>query len=208
MRLLDFLAPPSCAFCGSVSLLREKSICAGCFSDLPWNEPALATAPGLFECSVAMLQYLFPVDVAIKALKFDRKLYYLPAFSDILACALPLLPNDIDACLPVPLHWTRKTRRGFNQASELAKPLANAMRLPVCRHIARRRATPYQSGLAADERARNLAGAFTAARYCRYRHVLIVDDVVTTGATAEALAKTVLAAGARKVSMIAIARAG
>ena len=208
MKILDFLAPRSCVFCGSLSRPPEKNICAGCFADLPWNEPPASPLPGVFECNVAMLRYSFPVDVAIKALKFDRKLLYVPAFAEILSGGLCCLPDDIDAILPVPLHWRRKARRGFNQASELAKPIAKQRGIPVERGVTRRKATPFQSGLAAQQRTQNLRHAFVATRDCRYKHVLIVDDVITTGATVETLAKTILAAGAHKVSVLAVARAG
>jgi ComF family protein len=208
MKILDFLAPRSCVFCGSSSRPPEKNICAGCFADLPWNEPPVSPLPGVFERNVAMLRYSFPVDVAIKALKFDRKLFYVPAFAEILSGASCCLPDDIDALLPVPLHWRRKARRGFNQASELAKPIAKQRGIPVERGVIRRKATPFQSGLAAQQRTQNLRHAFVATRDCRYEHVLIVDDVITTGATVETLAKTILAAGAHKVSVLAVARAG
>lgn len=155
-----------------------------------------------------MLQYSFPVDVAIKAMKFDRKLFYVPAFAEILLGGLACLPDDIDALLPVPLHWRRKAWRGFNQASELAKPVAKQCGKPVARGAVRPKATPFQSGLSAGERTRNLRRAFVMTRDCSYKHVLIIDDVITTGATVEALAKTILAAGAYKVSVLAIARVG
>ncbi len=208
MWILDFLAPPACAFCGLPTAPPEKCICALCFADLPWNEPSASTSPGIFDASIAMLNYSFPVDVAIKALKFSRKLYYAPAFAEILLTAQALLPADIDALLPVPLHWSRKTRRGFNQAEELARPVARALQLPLVYGVVRKKRTPFQSGLPADERATNLRAAFAATHAQQYRHVLIVDDVVTTGATAEALARTVIAAGAQKVSVLTVARAG
>jgi ComF family protein len=208
MWLLDFLAPPSCVFCGTSSTASEKSICAGCVRDLPWNEAPVSPLPDVFECSIAMLHYSFPVDVAIKALKFQRKLFYAAALAEILCTAQPHLPADIDAVLPVPLHWQRKALRGFNQAVELARPVASLLGVALLRNIRRTRATPFQSGLDAAARARNLQGAFTLRRMGSYRHILIVDDVITTGATARALAKLVLAAGTSKVSVLAVARAG
>ena len=208
MWILDFLAPQSCVFCGSPSEGGEKNICRACFADLPWNEPATSPAPGNFECSIALMHYSFPIDVAIKSLKFRRKLYYSPALAEILCAARPLLPADIDALLPVPLHWRRKATRGFNQAVEISKPVSKMLRVPTLQYVQRRKATPSQSGLDAGERARNLRDAFTATRRIRYEHVLIVDDVVTTGATARALLKELLNAGAAKVSLLAVARAG
>jgi len=205
---MDFLAPPSCVFCGEPSEGSERSICAGCFADLPWDETHVSPTPGNFEASVAMLHYSFPIDVAIKALKFRRKLFYAPAFSEILCAAKPLLPSDIDAVLPVPLHWRRKAMRGFNQATEFARPIAKSLAVPLVRNVRRKRATPFQSGLDAAERARNLRNAFEITRPDPRKHVLIIDDVVTTGATAKALAKRLLSSGVTKVSLLAVARAG
>ncbi len=208
MWVFDFLAPPSCAFCGTPGLAAEKNVCAGCFQDLPWNVPAILSDDGMFERKVAMLHYAFPVDVAIKALKFHRKLFYAPALAEVLCVAAPMLPSDIDGILPVPLHWRRETVRGFNQATELAKPVAKVLGAPIVRSVKRRKATRFQSGLDAPARANNLRRAFVASGAQRHRHVLIIDDIVTTGATIEAVAKVLLAAGVGKVSALAVARAG
>lgn len=208
MSIVDLLAPRSCVFCGTSSEKNEKSICCACYDDLPWNEPAVSPEQSLYECSIAMLHYTFPVDVAIKKLKFSRKLYYAPAFGELLCASRPLLPKDIDAVLPVPLHWRRKMMRGFNQASELAKPVARMLNVPLVSGIARQKSTPFQSGLKAAERARNLRRAFRVSEELSHRHVLIVDDVVTTGATTRALAATLQAAGVGSVSILAVARAG
>lgn len=208
MRILDFLAPRSCVFCGLPCEGNEKSICLGCIADLPWNEQPVSKVSDGFDCSIAMMHYSFPIDVAIKLLKFNRRLFYAPALAEILCTALPLLPDDIDAVLPVPLHWRRKAMRGFNQATEIAKPVARLLGVPIIRNVRRTRATPFQSGLDAAARARNLRRAFVADRPNPHAHVLIVDDVVTTGATSRALAKLMLSSGVTKVSVLAVARAG
>ena len=208
MSLIDFLAPRSCVFCGTLCQADERSICGACFVDLPWNEPAVSPKPGLFERSITMLHYAYPVDVAIKALKFRRKLFYAPAFSEVLCSAEGLLPDGIEALLPVPLHWRREAYRGFNQATEIAKPLASRLRLPMLRGFKRSQATPFQSGLAARDRKRNLRRAFTATRTLTQSHILIVDDVLTTGATVQAVAKVLRANGVSKVSVLTVARAG
>jgi len=162
----------------------------------------------MFERSIAMLHYAYPVDVAIKAFKFKRKLFYASAFSEVLCSAQDLLPDGIDALLPVPLHWRREAFRGFNQAMEIAKPLASRLRLPMLRGFKRSQATPFQSGLAARDRARNLRRAFTATRIPTQSHILIVDDVLTTGATVQAVARVLRTNGVSKVSVLTVARAG
>ena len=123
-----------------------------------------------------------------------------------------------DAAVPVPLHWARRRRRGFNQASLLASGLG----LPVCHALRRARRTRAQAGLPAGERRANVAGAFTLAwRYQRpWRRlfarraggaldgltVVLVDDVCTTGATRDACARVLLAAGVREVRVLTAAR--
>lgn len=154
-----------------------------------------------------MLRYEFPVDVAIKALKFNRRLFYAPAFAEVLCAANQRLPKDIDAVLPVPLHWWRKTRRGFNQASELAKPVASHLNVRMLRGVYRCKATPFQSGLNALERRRNLRQAFAIRKPPRVNHVLLIDDVVTTGTTLTELARVLLQNGVEKVSALTVASA-
>ena len=154
------------------------------------------------------MAYAFPIDAAIKALKFRRQLHYGPVFVDLLMTLRAELPANIDAVLAVPLHWRRRWLRGFNQAEELARPVARRLDVPMIGNVHRRRATAFQSGLSARERAKNLRAAFGARGRLDFRHVLIVDDVITSGATLRQLAMALKRAGAQKVSGLAVARAG
>lgn len=206
--LLDVLAPRNCAFCGATCNTVEGSICAGCLDDLSFNNPPSSPQPGKLQTVTAVLRYEFPVDAAIKAFKFHRKLFYASAFAEVLLLARPILPGDVDALLPVPLHWWRKARRGYNQADELAAPLARSLGLPIIRNVRRVRSTPFQSGLDAAERARNLRHAFAVQGKLPYQHILIVDDVITTGATLETLAAVLQQAGVQRVSALCLAKAG
>jgi ComF family protein len=201
------ILPVRCVFCGTRAHDDEGFVCADCLDDLPWQQtPLLPSAPG-FERVMAPLAYEFPVDAAIKSFKFRRKLFYGPAFAQLLTRVSHELPDDIDAVLPVPLHWRRKWRRGFNQALEIARPMAKQLGLPVVRNVRRRRATRPQSGLSATQRASNLRAAFAVRGPLHQRHVLVVDDVVTTGSTLQHVAMALLAAGVSKVSGMAVARA-
>jgi ComF family protein len=206
--LEDALMPLRCVFCGTRTCIEERYICAGCDDDLPRIESTPPPVSSPLECELAPLAYEFPVDAAIKALKFQRRLFYAPAFASLLCEQSAELPRDIDAVLPVPLHWRRRWMRGFNQALEIGKPLARHLGLPVLHGVVRHRATPFQSGLSAHARARNLRAAFSVRGPLSCRHVLIVDDVITTGMTLRELARVVKKAGAGKVSALAIARAG
>jgi ComF family protein len=227
-RVVDELMPRLCVFCGVECAPDEDHICAGCERDLPWlgahcprcAEPlpeaplpaqgcgACQVSPPPFTIVTAPLRYAFPVDAAIRALKFRRRLDYVPAFASILQARFGALPPGIDALLPVPLHWRRQLRRGFNQAAELCAPLAAATGLPTLAGIERVRSTPYQSGLEAVRRRQSLRGAFAVRQPVTSRHVLIIDDVMTTGTTCRELAHAVIGAGALEVSVMALARAG
>ena len=219
--------PVCCAFCGTRTHAHERGICSGCHSELPWlgaacalcAEPLPGTAPpgtACFECqqrsppfaaTAVPLRYEFPVDAGLKALKFRRKLFYAPAFGELLVDATRRLSPEIDALLPVPLHWRRHGWRGFNQATELCKPLARRLELPIIGGVARRRATQSQSALAAERRQSNLRGAFIVRKDLAGQNVVLVDDVITTGATVRELAATLLDSGAASVSVVAVARA-
>jgi len=218
--------PRCCVFCGVECEPFEEHVCRGCAADLPWNEnqcPGCAEpqqtmlaaglhcancqgAPSPFAAAATPLRYAFPIDAAIKLLKFRRRLDYVPAFGALLAGMLASLPPNIDSLLPVPLHWRRQAVRGFNQADELCRELHRRSGLPVLRNARRVRATPYQSGLDARSRARNLRAAFAVQGSIGAKHVLIVDDVITTGATCRQLTRQLLQTGVPEVSVLALAR--
>lgn len=195
------LWPVRCVFCGQA---QPSPVCRPCLADLPRVEPRFELEP--FAAAVAPLAYAFPVDAAIRRFKFHRRLFYAPAFASLLQPAVALLPDEIDAVLPVPLHWRRQALRGFNQAAEIARPVCRQAGLPLVNGVSRSRHTPYQSGLSAGRRQRNLQSAFRVTGEIAYRHVLVVDDVITTGATCRQVARVLLDAGVPAVSVLAIAR--
>ena len=191
--------PFACTRCGQpfARPLPAGLDCAGCI-----------LRPPPFRAVRAALLYTFPVDAALKAFKFDGRLVYAPAFAELMSCELTAHLRHADALLPVPLHRWRHAARGFNQALELARPLARRSGLPLLTITRRVRRTRPQTGLSAADRRRNLRGAFALTRPLAYRHPLIVDDVMTTGETCSQLARVLLAAGAEDVSVLTAARAG
>lgn len=217
--------PARCALCGTG--VPEGYWCPGCLADLPRTGPCCERCalplpaplpPGVpcgdcqrrpppFSAARAVLQYAFPVDAALKALKFHRRLHYAPAFGALLEPVARHAFPHADALLPVPLHRVRQALRGFNQARELARPVARALRLPIVDPARRVRRTAPQTGLSARERRRNLARAFVVSGPLRCRHPLVVDDVMTTGETCRALAAALIAAGAEEVGVLVVARA-
>ena len=202
-------------------------ICGQCRRILPWNDTfceccgqamSAGQPPGVacvacqskrppFEIARAPLIYDFPVDAVLKAIKFRRQLWYVPAFAELLLRTLNSEYAEVDALLPVPLHRWRQMTRGFNQAMELCKPLHRATGLPIVTQAVRVRATVAQTGLNAAERKRNLGNAFAVPGKLKSRHPLIVDDVITTGETISQLTLELLRAGAKSVGVLAVARA-
>lgn len=225
-KVLALLLPERCAMCraeldgGSfcqpcLQLLRmdESSPCPRCAAPLgapqgPGVECGRCQGdPPAFRKAVAALPYRFPVDTALKALKFEAQLHYVPAFASLLCPLLVRHFPDADALIPVPLHWLRHARRGFNQASEICKPMARSSGLPMLRTVRRVRSTRSQSGLDAAARRRNLKNAFVVRGKLACRHPVIVDDVMTTGETCRQLSRVLLDAGAETVGVLVVARA-
>jgi competence protein ComFC len=146
-----------------------------------------------------------------------RELIHLFKYGKVDTLARPLvdfldaaLPRDerIDAIVPVPLHWWRKWRRGFNQSELLAKALSKRTGVPVFAALRRTRPTAVQAGLSNTARRRNVTGAFSSrrARSLKGKHVLLIDDVMTTGSTASACAIALKRAGAVRVALLTLAR--
>lgn len=156
---------------------------------------------------IAPLAWRFPVDALVTRFKYRGALHFGALLGRLLrdACA----GRRVDALLPVPLHPARLAERGFNQAAELARPVARGLCVPVLLGAARRtQATRPQASLPEHERRRNLAGAFCAGPEVGGRRIAMVDDVLTTGATARALAGALLEAGAAGVEVWVVARGG
>ena len=187
-----------CECCGQAVIATQPPgvVCAACQS-----------RPPPFQVARAPLIYDFPVDAVIKAIKFKRQLWYVSPFAELLLGMLNSEFAEVDALVPVPLHRWRQMVRGFNQATELCRPLQQATGLPILTQAIRIRATSAQPGLNAAERKKNLRGAFAVSGKLKCRHALIVDDVMTTGETCSQLAITLLKAGAESVSVLTVARA-
>ncbi|HWQ55631.1 MAG TPA: ComF family protein [Bryobacteraceae bacterium] len=126
---------------------------------------------------------------------------------DLLGLALPR-DQRFDLVVPVPLHWRRRWSRGFNQSELLAQDMARRCGIPVQNIVRRTRATDVQAGLSNSRRRRNVADAFRvkAREAVAGRRILLVDDVMTTGATASACAAVLKRAGAKSVALLALAR--
>lgn len=139
--------------------------------------------------------------------KYGRVKTMAQPLGDLLAEAVPS-GEPFDAIVPVPLHWLRRWRRGFNQSELLARGLARRLRIPMLPALRRTRATGIQAGLSNTARRRNVARAFRCRRAGAVagKRVLLIDDVMTTGSTAAACALALKRAGAARVVLVTVAR--
>ena len=195
-RSFTRLTPPWCTHCGAPSVAPTDR-CSAC------RDTAFA-----FDYARAASVYGDAVREAIHALKFNGRRSLARPLGDLVRdqCG-DVLGERPDALIPVPLARTRERERGFNQAELIAERLGERSGIKVRpRWLVRLRATAAQSDLTAEARRANVAGAFAASSSVAGRHVAVVDDVVTTWATAAECARVLRLAGARRVGVLAVAR--
>ncbi len=203
---------PICSGCARDYFAGNVGRCATCAARLPvaGGEDRCGNclrSPPEFDFTVVLADYAPPVDRMIIALKFGGRLPLADAFGRLLARAGQRFVRDADAICPVPLSFERQSERGFNQAQEIARRLAAACARPLRTDILlRTRHTSAQMDLALAERRRNVRGAFVARGDLAGRHVAVVDDVMTTGATLGEVAAALKRAGASRVTNLVVAR--
>jgi ComF family protein len=166
--------------------------------------------PPAFDTTTALFHYQPPVDYLIKQLKFANELAIIPLLSALLSARLTTRAAPLPSLLvPVPLHHTRLRERGFNQATELARRVGRELGIRTDQHLCKRnRKTEPQSLLSPNARRLNMRNAFSMQRELPSGHIAIIDDVMTTGHTGNELARVLKQAGAERVEVWVIARAG
>ncbi len=212
--LLDLLLPPRCAGCGKEGV----ALCAPCSRPLRRRlaEPAGAPLGMPVRMPAGLLQlewcatYSGPVRAALHALKYRGERRLCEPLGRVMAERWQRAGRGGDLVTWVPVHGTRRRERGFDQAEELARVMAQDLGLPIEACLERRQRTTAQHSLGQQERADNTGGAFAtvAASTARLqgRWLVLVDDIVTTGATLGACAAALDAAGAGAVSAMTLAR--
>jgi ComF family protein len=200
----DYLCTGCCQ-----NLPRLGSACPQCA--LPLEEAALCpdclAMPKPFAATFCPFRYSFPLNRLISRHKQQRHWGVIKILAPALLAEIPLdLP--LDALVPMPVHWRQGWRRGFNPAAPLANALAQARALPLWPVLQKTRTTAPQKDLNRAERLANLAGAFSCTETLQGRRLLLVDDVMTTGATAMAASAALCAAGAEAVYLAVLARTG
>lgn len=229
-RLLDLVYPPVCLACSAPT--GDVGLCAPCWAGmrfitppvcdrlgtpLPFDagggmlSPEAIANPPVYRRGRAAAHYTGAAQVLVHRMKYGDRPEYARLLAGWMAQAGAELLRDADLLVPVPLHRGRLWRRRFNQAALLARGLARHTEVPVdLDGFERRKATRSQVGLSRAERANNIQGAFriapgAEARF-RGRRLLLVDDVLTTGATVNAAARVLLRGGAATVDVLVFAR--
>lgn len=220
---LACLLPQRCALCHAPA--HRSALCEPCRLALPALPPGCPVCaqpaggdapcgeclrkPPRFAATVAAHAYAFPLDRLIQALKYEHRLELALPLGDALADAVrraPALVTGVEAVVPLPLSRARQRERGFNQSIEIGRIVARRTGLPLVRCLSRTAHAPPQASLPWRARAGNVRGAFSCDQALAGRHVAVLDDVMTTGATLDAAAAAVIAAGAARVDAWVVAR--
>jgi len=228
LKWLDgIIVAPRCLLCYQ-PLAPRTVLCARCLEGLPWQHQTCSrcggglpvvepheycgyclASPPPFHKVVSAFHYQPPIDSWMIGMKFHAHLHFCRLFSDALLKQLQIEYEEDDwpdAIIPVPLHRWRLLTRGYNQALELAKPIARNLKIPLLMHsVERQRATQAQSKLPGKLRRRNVKHAFRVLQPLP-AHIAIVDDILTTGHTVSALTEILLKQGAQRVDVWCCAR--
>ncbi len=193
---LDAPLHPCCTQCAlPLSAQVVSNVCGACLRDSP-----------AYDRSVAASLYVAPFDQLVLDLKYRAQIALAPIFARLLATRLSTTIALPDVLIPVPLSSLRLAERGFNQASEIARPLGAYLGVPVRPAVLRIRHTHPQADLPFAARRKNMRNAFHVCTDIAGLRVALVDDVMTTGSTLNELARTLKRAGAREVVNLVVAR--
>lgn len=211
-------------------LIDSDAVCKACLNDLPWHPASSCPQCGLassgtgltvcgscisaspdFDVTYAVFLYQFPIDVMMQRYKYGNSLSIGDTFGQFLSNKLLLekQQKSIDMIIPMPMHPQRLKERGFNQAIEIAKALNKDLthnKILDYKSVIRQKLAPPQTNLPLKQRAKNIKGAFIVKGDLAGKRIAIVDDVMTTGASLNELAKTLKKAGAVHVECWVIAR--
>lgn len=211
-QTLALVLPPQCVVCEDrLSDLAQPGFCPTCYgklrafnlAEVPALQDELAYMP--FTHFAAAYFYDDTLSGLVSRLKFHDGSELATPLSRLMLSGLDELPGA-EVLVPVPLHPSRLLRRKYNQAALLTKRLSQASGLPwLPEGLKRTRRTAHQTGQKRDTRLRQLQGAFAASKEVKGKHVILVDDVFTTGSTATACSKALLKAGARQVDVLVLA---
>jgi len=215
------LLPQNCLLCGVYC--GQQQLCTGCLRDLPAHDfpccPVCAMPspqaemcgacikhPPCFDATLAAFTYAFPIDALLRTLKYQGQLSIAELAGESLAQSI-VGRSFPDLLVPMPLHPQRLKERGFNQATEIARIVSRRTGIPLASDVVLRvRETEPQASLPLAKRSKNMRGAFACRQEMSGKHIALVDDVMTSGASLNELAKTLKTVGAGRVECWVAAR--
>jgi len=229
----DSFRQKHCYLCQQ-TIYKSLPICDACHADLPWNNKAcsscalplpalirptqavtcgecLNSEPNYSQC-ISLFTYTFPINTLISDFKYNKQRHFGKLMAEMLAVKIgaELKNKSIskpDLLIPTPLHVDRFDTRGFNQSEDICSDLSKYLKIPVDRKSLQRTInTPSQTALTKKERQKNLHKAFHVQKAFNGEVIALVDDVITTGATAECLSTLLMIAGAKEVVVWSLAR--
>lgn len=208
--LLDLLFPPKCAFCRRLVKSNKNLLCPDCHANLPYTEDGGAQHGDFFRLCISALYYEDTVREALLRYKFQGSSGYAGTFGRLLAdCIRAELRGQYDLISWVPLSRERLRERGYDQAMLLAQAAALELQDVAVSTLDKVRNAEKQSGVgSAEKRRANISGAYRVAdaELIQGRRILLIDDIVTTGATLSECARTLLEGGAAEVVCATVAR--
>lgn len=219
--LLRILFPDLCIHCGTPLVGDEKYLCTHCLTEIAWthqaaipnNETELRLA-GRIPCQAAATLMTFKKGSVAQSIVHHIKYHSITSlgiqYGRLLGKELKSSGrfNHLDYIVPVPLHWLRKMRRGYNQSELISKGIAQELGIPVVkRNLRRKKYTQTQTHKSRDERQRNMQAVFTVRNpeLFQNKHILLVDDIITTGATTESCYQTLQSIANFRISVTALA---
>jgi len=204
-KLISLVLPQSCFLCGDNS---TDCLCRACLAELPYHKSLKSIACTKVNQSAQIIEiqsvfsYIYPIDKLIIAAKFNQNLAVLNLLGYLMAEHLTI-ENRPDVLIPVPLHSKRLRERGYNQSLELAKRITKKTGIPLAyKNCKRIKETLPQTSLSAQQRQNNIVDAFQVLELKKqWRHIVLIDDVTTTGATVKELATEFLKMGVQRVDV-------
>ncbi len=204
-----YLMPSICAYCKKF-LSTQDIFCSACKDKIfRVVSKQIDITPSVSVTVFAISDYKDPLKRLILGKSWSNSLasHYM---GQLMWDTLPLKELDCDVVVPIPLHWTRYAYRGFNQAEEIARVISKKKNVPMCSALKRIKKTEYQSVLKSTLRGQNLKEAFALnaaqAERCEKKHILLIDDLMTTGSTIRAAVKTLLPLKPKKITVAVVCR--
>ena len=206
--MIQFIFPPKCTLCQKILSKEETDLCHHCRENTESFKIAKSNIPHVAHWT-ALWYYKENVRKSIHRYKFGRRRHYASVYGRLMALKLSGgLTQDIDLVSWVPISSLRKLKRGYDQSELLCRAIAKELDIPVVQVLKKKRHTKPQSSLQGAARRRaNIVGAYKALQPQELvgKRILLIDDVVTTGATVSECAKVLLVAGAKEIHFAAVA---